>query len=65
MVMFSGQIPTSSNHTQETAHSLCEAFAELYELPVDYVWEEFVNPEVDDLATVTKALEVGGLMAYS
>ena len=30
---------------EEMKFRLCEEFAEENELPVDYVWDEFVNPE--------------------
>jgi hypothetical protein len=49
---------------QTPAHSMCEMFADLYELPVDYVWAEFANPEVDGLKAVTQALDVATLLVY-
>jgi len=36
---------------------LCEEFAALHELPVEYVWQEFVDPTVASLEAVTKALD--------
>jgi hypothetical protein len=39
------------------AYQLCEKFAAFHELPVEYVWQEFANPEVDSLEAVTKALD--------
>jgi hypothetical protein len=56
----------SRNHLmqQTAAHSICEMFADLYELPVDYVWAEFANPEVDGLEAVTQALDVAALLVY-
>jgi hypothetical protein len=39
------------------AYQLCEEFAALHELPVEYVWMEFVDPTVASLETVTKALD--------
>jgi hypothetical protein len=39
------------------AYQLCEAFASAHELPVEYVWMEFVDPTVASLEAVTKALD--------
>jgi hypothetical protein len=41
------------------AYELCEGFAAAHELPVEYVWQEFVDPTVSSLEAVTKALDVG------
>lgn len=38
------------------AFLLCEEFAAFHELPVEYIWMEFVDPSVADLETVTRAL---------
>lgn len=47
------------------AYSMCDAFAEEYELPTDYIYMEFVDPSVASLEAVTEALDVGSLMVYS
>jgi hypothetical protein len=47
------------------AHGLCELFADVHELPVDYVWAEFANPEVDSLETVNEALDIASLLVYN
>lgn len=47
------------------AFSMCDAFAEEYELPTDYIYMEFVDPSVASLEAVTEALDVGSLMVYS
>lgn len=47
------------------AYSMCDAFAEQYELPTDYIYMEFVDPSVASLEAVTEALDVGSLMVYS
>lgn len=47
------------------SYLICEEFAERYELPVDYVYMEFVDPTVATLEAVTQALDVGSLMVYS
>lgn len=47
------------------AFEMCDAFAEQYELPTDYIYMEFVDPSVDSLEAVTEALDVGSLMVYS
>lgn len=47
------------------AYSMCDAFAEQYELPTDYIYMEFVDPTVASLEAVTEALDVGSLMVYS
>ena len=39
------------------AYRLCEEFAATNELPVEYVWMEFVDPTVASLEAVTKALD--------
>lgn len=36
----------------ELKFALCEEFADEQDLPVDYVWEEFVNPETASLDEV-------------
>jgi hypothetical protein len=41
------------------AYQLCEAFAAAHELTVEYVWQEFVDPTVASLETVTKVLDFG------
>jgi hypothetical protein len=46
------------------AYSICDQFAERYELPVEYVWMEFVDPTVATLEAVTQALDVATLMVY-
>jgi hypothetical protein len=50
---------------QMAAHCLCELFADLHELTVDYVWAEFANPEVDSLETVNDALDMTDVLVYS
>jgi hypothetical protein len=35
---------------------LCEEFADLHELPADYVWQEFVDPNTATLQEVTEVL---------
>lgn len=47
------------------AFLLCDTFAMDYELPTDYVWQEFVDPTVASLEAVTEALDVGSLLVYS
>ncbi len=47
------------------AHLMCDKFAEKYELPTDYIYMEFVDPTVDSLETVTKALDLASLLVYS
>lgn len=47
------------------AHKMCDEFAEEYELPTDYIYMEFVNPTVDSLEAVTKALDIGSLFVYN
>jgi hypothetical protein len=47
------------------AHKLCDKFAERYELPTDYVYMEFIDPDVANLETVTLALDVPSLLVYS
>lgn len=47
------------------AFEMCDAFAEQYELPTDYIYMEFVDPTVASLEAVTEALDVGSLMVYS
>ena len=47
------------------AYRLCEEFAERYELPTDYVYMEFIDPDVASLETVTMALDVSSLSVYS
>ena len=47
------------------AYRICDAFAEEYELSADYVYMEFVNPEVASLEAVTKALDVDALFVYN
>lgn len=47
------------------AHKMCDEFAEEYELPTDYIYMEFVNPTVDSLEAVTKALDIGALFIYN
>jgi hypothetical protein len=44
---------------------MCDKFAEKYELPTDYIYMEFVDPTVDSLETVTKALDLASLLVYS
>jgi hypothetical protein len=54
-------------NTYESAYEsylLCEAFAALHELPVEYIWMEFVDPTVANSETVTKVLDVGSLLVY-
>lgn len=46
------------------ASRMCDAFAEEWELPTDYVYMEFVNPEVANLEEVVKALDVDALFVY-
>jgi exonuclease VII small subunit len=41
------------------AYQLCEEFAAHHELPVEYVWQEFVDPTVANLEAVIKALDFG------
>ena len=47
------------------SHLMCSEFAERYELPVDYVYMEFVDPTIATPEAVTQALDVGSLMVYS
>jgi len=47
------------------AFEMCDAFAEQYELPTDYIYMEFVDPSVASLEAVIEALDVGSLMVYS
>lgn len=47
------------------AHKLCDKFAERYELPTDYVYMEFIDPDVASLEAVTLALDVSSLLVYS
>jgi hypothetical protein len=60
-------MPTQSSNLnpQKIAFLLCEEFADLHELPVDYVWAEFTNPEVDSLQAVTEALDMSEQLVYS
>lgn len=37
---------------EELKFALCEEFADEQCLPVDYVWEEFINPEESSLEEV-------------
>lgn len=46
------------------AFSMCDAFAEQYELPTDYIYMEFVDPSVSDLDAVVEALDVSSLTVY-
>ena len=47
------------------AFSMCDAFAEEYELPTDYIYMEFVDPCVASLEAVTEALDVSSLLVYN
>jgi len=47
------------------AYSMCDAFAEEYELPTDYIYMEFVDPCVASLETVMEALDVDALLVYN
>lgn len=47
------------------AYRMCDSFAEEHELSTDYVYMEFVNPEVVGLEAVTKALDVNTLSIYN
>lgn len=47
------------------AYRMCDEFAEEYELPTDYIYMEFVDPEVASLETVTKALDIDALLVYN
>ena len=47
------------------AYRMCDAFAEKHELPTDYVYMEFVDPEVASIDTVMKALDVDTLFVYN
>ena len=47
------------------AFSMCDAFAEEYELPTDYIYMEFVDPCVASLEAVTEALDVDALLVYN
>lgn len=41
----------------KSAYAICEAFADLHELPVDYVWAEFADPEKVPLSEVIRVLQ--------
>ena len=47
------------------AYTMCDEFAEKYELPTDYIYMEFTDPTVDSLEVVTKALDVDALFVYN
>jgi hypothetical protein len=58
-------LPSIEHQKSIVAYRMCELFAEAHELPTDYVYMEFVDPQVASLKTVTEALDVNALLVYN
>lgn len=48
-----------------SAFVVCDNFAARYELPVDYIYMEFVDPSVESLDTVLDTLDIHSLLTYN
>lgn len=58
-------MPTdSTNLYASMAETLCELFAEQYELTTDYVYAEFANPGINTLDEVNDALHFSSFLVY-
>jgi hypothetical protein len=49
----------------ENIFDLCEYFASLHQIPVEYVYMEFGDPHVTDYESMAKVLDTSTLMVYS
>ena len=38
------------------AFDLCEQFAAIHDIPVDYVWQEFIDPSVSSVEDIEQIL---------
>jgi len=47
------------------SYGYCELFAAIHELPVEYVWMEFVDPSKTDVQTVLTILDQSNLLVYN